>query len=70
MFEGGRDGGNEGGRKERSREREEGRLLWNPCYLGRKAKLSPPLWCLSKRLAERQFCLKNISQGISIPFHT
>lgn len=32
----------------------------------------PPLWCLSKQLAEprQQFCLKIISQGISIPFHT
>lgn len=55
----------EGGKKER------GRRLWNPCYLGRIAKLSPPLQCLSKQLAElRQFCLKIISQGISIPFHT
>ena len=65
--------GKEGGMKRETEggKEERGRCLWNPCYLGRIAKLSPPFRCLSKQLAElRQFCLKIISQGISIPFHT
>lgn len=82
MSEGGKEGGKEGERevgRRREEEREEGRkgrrrreksrLLWNPYYM--EERLPPPLWCVSKQLAElRQFCLKIISRGISIPFHT
>lgn len=54
---------------ERWREAEEKAPL-EPLLHGKKS-LPLPLCCLSKQLAElRQFCLKIISQGISIPFHT
>lgn len=54
---------------ERGREAEEKAPL--ETLLHGKKSLPLPLCCLSKQLAElRQFCLKIISQGISIPFHT
>lgn len=57
-----------GERKEGGRRRKEGSSGTSATC---RKKLSPPLWYLSKQLAElRQFCLKIISQGISIPFHT
>lgn len=66
---GGKDGGGRERKEGKKREKEERKLLWNLCYMEREAGPSP--LCLSKQLAElRQFCLKIISQGISIPFHT